>query len=42
MADGDRGTAARTLAALCETYELPRAAQALAAWTSGEEHPVAP
>lgn len=42
MAHGDRGTAARTLAALCETYQLPRAAQALAAWTSGEERPAAP
>ena len=35
LADGDRVTAARTLAALCKTYQLPRAADAVTAWTAG-------
>jgi hypothetical protein len=31
---GDRATAARTLAALCETYRMPRAAASLASWAA--------
>jgi hypothetical protein len=34
MDSGDGATAARALAALCRTYRLPRAAEALAPWTS--------
>jgi hypothetical protein len=32
MDGGDRATAAETLAALCATYRLPRAAEVLAPW----------